>query len=180
MSWGLFAAAKAAGAAVRDSEDRPRGSGATPAAPTSPRPVSFVVPVWLGVFSGCFLATGGLWVMAFLLRVVSGRSAPTEALGSALLGALVCGLPGLALAVAGTSGHRRRERYRQIQARVQAEGQVTLGALARDLRIDEPQARALALEVLREGHVIGHLDAQTGQLRAGDAPTAPSAPSRVV
>lgn len=167
MSWGFLAgaAAKTAlGAAVRGSEHRP-GRGAVQA-PTSPRPVSFVVPTWLGVMAGGFLATGALVVVAFFLRTTNGRSTPGEALVSALLGMVICGLPGVTLAVLGARGHRERRRHQIVQALVARSGAVPLAELAAALGVGEAEARATALAALREGHVLGHVEEASGLLVA--------------
>lgn len=167
MSWGLLTgviAKSAIRSMHRDADDRRRAEGTAPGAASTPRPVSFVVPMWLGVFAGGLLAGGTLVVVANLLRHASGRSSTAEAVGFALLGGLLFGVPGVLLAVASRSAHRRRRGYLRVQALARTGAVLPLVDIARDLGVDEARARGIALEVVSEGHVLGRLDEANRQL----------------
>lgn len=132
---------------------------------TSPRPVSFVVPAWLGAGAGFFLAGALLAIAAQLLRLSNGRATAGEVTSASLTSALVCALPGVALAVWGTVVARKKRRLRDVQALASRPGGVALVELASKLGVSLAVARTLGEEAIRDEHVLGAID-EHGHLTA--------------
>jgi hypothetical protein len=159
--WGFLAGSLAKTAVrgvAREIASGPRREGGIAGPATSPRAVSFVIPAWFGVWGGGLLAAGALAIVAQVVRAVQGRTSPGEAATASLLGAVICALPGFALAAYAAVVARKKQRLRRVQTLASGAGGVALTDLAADLGVSPDTARTLALEALRDEHVIGRID----------------------